>query len=94
MIQNSGTTNLTASGQIGAAAKPIRIFAIHVVCGTAANASIKDTDSSGTLILKEIGTANTGKTVEYGPTGIYFPNGAYCSFDTNVTSVAVAYAQG
>lgn len=90
MIQNAGTTVLTASGQIGTASLPVRIFAIHVICGTAANAFIK-TASGGSVILKEIGTANTGKTVEYGQVGVLCSTGAYCSFETNVTSVTVTW---
>jgi hypothetical protein len=93
MIQNAGTQILAASGAIGVASKPVRLFSIHVVCGTAANAFIHSGGSGGTACLKEIGTANTGKTINYGDQGMYFPSGAYCSFETNVTRVVAVYAQ-
>lgn len=93
MIQNAGTQILTASGAIGVSAKPLRIFTIHIVCGTAAIAHIHSGGSGGTATLKETGTANTGKTINYGDQGIYFPAGAYCSFETNVSRVVATYAQ-
>jgi len=93
MIQNAGTQILGASGVIGVSAKPVRIFTVHIVCGTAAIAHVTAATQAGTAVLKETGTANTGKTINYGDQGIYFPTGAYCSFETNVTRVVVTYSQ-
>lgn len=93
MIQNAGTQILSASGAIGVANKPCRIFAIHIVCGTAAIAHVHSGGSSGTACIKETGTANTGKTITYGNQGMHFPVGAYCSFETNVSRVVVTYNQ-
>ena len=93
-IQNAGTQILTATGVIGVSGKPVRIYGIQIVCGTAAVAHIHSgTAASSTAAYKETGTANTGKTISFGLPGLYFPSGAYCSFETNVSRVIASYSQ-
>lgn len=73
------------------AGKPIRLFNIHIVSGTAGIVSIYNNGAGGTLYIKETGTANTGKTIDYGVNGKLFPNGCYVSPDANATSVLCTY---
>jgi hypothetical protein len=73
------------------AGSPVRLFNIHIISGTAGIVSIYNGGAGGTLYLKETGTANTGKTIDYGINGKLFPNGCYVSPDANATSVLCSY---
>jgi hypothetical protein len=98
MFQNyAGSKNiLNADGDslIGEAGKATRIFAMHIISGTAAVVSLRDGQTvSGTIYIKETGTANTGKTFTYGRFGMLFPDGCFLDLDANTTSALVSYAQ-
>ena len=43
-----------------------------------------------TIYVDEVGSSNTGKTVNFG-NGFHFPAGGYVDVDSNVTSVIVSY---
>lgn len=68
-----------------------RVFNLHILsAGTASPVSLYNGSPAGTLYIKETGTANTGKTIDFGVNGIWFPLGCYIDVDpTNIVSVAV-----
>ena len=93
MIQNAGTTILTASGVVGISGKPTRVFCVNVHSGaTAGNATFKDgTTAAGTAGPAHLGTINQGVTFPWPTPGFYFPSGCYASFDANVTRCVISY---
>jgi hypothetical protein len=93
----SGTTNVlqaTGDSLIGEAKKATRVFALHIISGTAAVVALRDGQTvSGTIYIQETGTANTGKTFTYGRFGMLFPDGCFLDLDVNTTSALIAYSQ-
>lgn len=96
MIERAGSTLLTADGIVGRSGAPVVVYAFHFISGgTPAVLSLKNgTTSSGTTYITETGTANTGKTVELGSLGTFFPEGCFVDFDANTTSVLVSWSAG
>lgn len=89
-----GTQNVTADALIDEAGKATRIFAIHVISGTASVVALRTGEAvSGAIWIQETGTANTGKTFSYGQYGALFPNGCFCDVDANIVSCQVEFAQ-
>lgn len=89
-----GTQNVTADTIIGEVGKATRIFAIHVISGTASVVALRSGETvSGTIWIQETGTANTGKTFSYGQYGALFPSGCFCDVDANIVSCQVEFAQ-
>ena len=88
MQGTSGSTNIVGDVDtvIGAAGKPVRIFAIHPISGTATVIKLHSGAVGGTIYAQETGTANTGKTVVFGPWGLLFPSG--CTVETNANTVS------
>lgn len=85
---------MTADAVVGASAKPVRVFSIHILSGAGGGAVISlksGTTSSGTAYITETGTASTGKTFTYGLQGVWFPSGCFVDVDANTTSVAVTF---
>jgi hypothetical protein len=98
MFQNYvGTQNVlqaTGDSLIGEAGKATRVFAMHIISGTAAVVALRNGQAvGGTIYLQETGTANTGKTFTYGEFGMLFPAGCFLDLDANTTSALVAYSQ-
>lgn len=96
MIQNSGSQAFTTSDVvIGTSGKPTRVFAINFVSGGTAGVILlrNGTSASGTAFIREDGVISSGKTVQYGQTGIFFPAGCFLDVDTNVTVGVISYAQ-
>lgn len=91
MIQNSGTTRLTAAGVLGTASKPVRVFSITVISdGTAGVTTVRDgTTSSGAAYDIIGGVISQGKTVLYGEAGRLFPDGCYIDADAHSIGVIV-----
>lgn len=91
----SGAVNVTADASIGHAGKPVRLFAVNMLSGGTAGVLVlrNGIDASGTIWVQETGVINTGKTVEYGPHGILFPNGLWYDDDSNFTSVTFQFAE-
>ena len=91
----SGSVNKTADSAIGTAGKPIRLFAVNMLSeGTAGQLVLRNgAAATDDIWVREVGVANTGKTVEYGPHGILFPNGCFYDDDSNFTSVTFQYAE-
>jgi len=88
-----GTAYLTTSGQIGKAATPITIYAVHVIStSTAAVVKFNNVGVGGTVYIQETGTLSKGVTFNYSE-GFYLPGGAYYTADGNQTSVLVSYDQ-
>jgi hypothetical protein len=75
---------------IGIALKPVRVFGIHVISGTASVIKLHTGEVGGAIWAQETGTANTGKTFNYGPYGILFPGGCTCETDANTVSCLVS----
>lgn len=94
-IGMSGAVSKTADSVIGTSGKPIRVWAVNMLSGgTAGQLVLRNGTAAGDDIwVREVGTANTGKTVTYGQEGILFPNGCFYDDDSNFTSVTIQYTQ-
>lgn len=71
----------------------IRIFNVHILSGGGGGAivSFKNGTTVGdTIWITETGTTSTGKTIDYGIQGHFFPNGCFVDIDANTTSVLVS----
>lgn len=91
MLGIGGSKVMTASGVVHAQGKAVRVFSVHIISGgTAGVVSLKSGGASGDIYLKETGSANTGKTIEYGK-GVRFPDGLYLTEDTAPTSTTISY---
>lgn len=97
MIQTSGSQAIVSGtdAQVGSATKPIRVFAVNFLSGGTAGVLIlrNGTSASATVFVTENGVVSSGKTVQYGQTGVYFPAGCFLDVDVNVTGGVVSYAQ-
>jgi hypothetical protein len=83
---------LTASGEVGTAGRPIRIFSVVALSGASAGSSTFKTGGSGgttwlTLTCPTVSASN----VWYFEEGIRFPSGCYWTKDSNTTNVVVTY---
>lgn len=90
-----GTKQLTASGEVGAVGKPIRIFSFSVLSGaTAGSSTLKSGGSSGTtLFTYTCAVVSTDNIFNFGTKGMLFPSGCYWTKDTNSTDIKVNYEQ-
>jgi len=87
----AGSVLRTSDGELIAAGVRVRVFNMHLISGgTASVIALINGGSSGTTYIKETGTANTGKTFDYGTEGHLFPNGCYADVDANIVSVLVS----
>jgi len=95
MLNSSGSINLTADSAVGTSGKPIRLFAVNMLSGGTAGQLVlrNGTSDSASIWIREVGTANTGKTVEYGKHGILFPEGCFYDDDPNFTGVTFQYSE-
>lgn len=93
---NSGTKQLTASGEVGdVAGKPIRVFSFSVLSGgTAGTSTLKNGGSSGTtLFTYTCGVISTDNIFDLGAAGMLFPNGCYWTKDTNSTDAKFNFSK-
>lgn len=97
MIQNASTQSIvgnvaTAIGTTAGTA--VRVFTVHIISG-AGGASVvslrNGASAGGTIYITETGTANTGKTFNYGDQGVWFPAGCFVSTDANSADVTVTF---
>lgn len=90
-----GAVSVTADSVIGASGKPVRVWAVNMLSGgTAGQLVLRNGAAAGADIwVREVGTANTGKTVDYGETGVFFPAGCFYDDDSNFTHVVIQYSQ-
>lgn len=95
MLINSGTKQLTASGEVGAAGKPVRVFSFSVLSGgTAGTSTLKTGGASGTtLFTYTCSVVSTDNIFNLGTAGLLFPNGCYWTKDANSTDIKVNYTQ-
>lgn len=96
MIQNSGSQSFTTSDVvIGTSGKPTRVFSMNFVSGGTAGVILlrNGTSASATAFVREDGVISSGKTINYGQTGIFFPAGCFLDLDANVTAGVVSFAQ-
>lgn len=96
MIQNSGSQAFTTSDVvIGTSGKPTRVFAMSFVSGGTAGVILlrNGTSTAGTAFVREDGVISSGKTIQYGTTGILFPAGCFLDLDANVTAGVVSFSQ-
>lgn len=80
----TGDKLITADGSLVSLnqGESVRIFNLHVLASGTATPVVtirNGVTSTGTVYLKETGTASTGKTFDYGVNGKLFPDGAYVS---------------
>lgn len=97
MIQNAGTQAI-ASGTdaaIGTSGVKTRVFTVHLISdGTATVTSLRNgTSASASAFATETGTASTGKTINYGLQGLFFPSGCFLDVDAHCTGGIVTYTQ-
>ena len=85
---NSGTKQLTASGEVGEAGLAIRIYSFSVLSGaTAGTSTLKNGGASGTtLFTYTCPVVSTSAIFDFGAAGMLFPNGCYWTKDTNSTT--------
>lgn len=97
MIQNSGSQAIVSGtdAAIGPSGKPIRVFAVNFVSdGTAGVLILRNgTSASDTVYVTENGVISSGKTVQYGQTGILFPAGCFMDVDSHCTGGVVSFAR-
>lgn len=97
MIQTSGSQAIVAAtdAAIGPSGKPIRVFSLNFLSGGTAGVLIlrNGTSASDTVFVTENGVISSGKTVEYGQTGILFPAGCFMDVDANVAGGVVSFAR-
>lgn len=88
-----GTKQLTASGEVGTAGKPIRVMSFSVLSGgTAGTSTLKSGGSSGTTLYTYLcGTVSVDNFFNLGTTGMFFPAGCYWTKDTNSTDIKINY---
>ena len=95
MIQNAGTSLITADAALNTAGTAVRVFSIHIISGGGGGGVVNlrsGTVVTSTIWVTETGTVSTGKTFNYGTQGIWFPSGCFVDVDGNTTSVAVVYS--
>lgn len=92
-IITAGTKQLTASGEVGATGKPVRVYSFSVLSGgTAGTSTLKNNGSSGTtLFTYTCSTVSTDNIFNLGTAGMLFPLGCYWTKDTNSTDIKVNY---
>lgn len=90
---NSGTKQLTASGEVGTAGKPIRVYSFSVLSGgTAGTSTLKTNGASGTTLFTYLcSTVSVDNIFDFGTAGMFFPQGCYWTKDTNSTDIKVNY---
>jgi len=96
MDSNYGGSQLVVADAIlGVSGQPVRIYSIHILStSTAAVVSLRNGSTvGGTIWITETGTISTGKTISFGTSGAFFPNGCFVDVDANTTSVLVNYIQ-
>lgn len=98
MIQNAGSQAIVSGtdAAIGVSGSPVRVFALNFTSdGTAGILILRNgTSTGGTVYVTENGVVSSGKTVIYGPQGVWFPGGCFLDVDSHVTSGVVTYTQG
>jgi len=97
MIQNSGSQAIVSGTDavVGRSGKPVRVFAVNFTSdGTAGVLILRNgTSTGGTAFVTENGVVSSGKTVEYGTSGVSFPAGCFLDVDSHVTGGVVVFAQ-
>jgi len=90
----TGSVLFTADGALPPSGQPVRIYNMHIISGGSAGVvSLRDgTTVADTIRITETGTASTGRTIEFGETGVLFENGCFYDEDANVTSTLITYA--
>lgn len=88
-----GTKQLTASGEVGTAGRPIRVYSITVLSGGSAGTStLKNNGSSGTTYFTYLcSQVSADNLFTFGAKGMLFPNGCYWTKDGNSTDIKVNY---
>lgn len=91
--QTGGTKQLTASGEVGTAGKPIRVYSFSVLSGGTAGTSTLKTNGSGgtTLFTYTCAVVSTDNIFNFGTKGMFFPLGCYWTKDTNSTDIKFNY---
>ena len=94
-LDTSNSRQLTASGEIATAGKPVRIFSINALSGATAGVSTVKIGGSGgtTWLTLTCPTVSTSNHFEFGEAGIRFPTGAYWTKDANTTSIVATYRE-
>lgn len=97
MIQNSGSQAIVSAtdAAVGPSGKPIRVFSLNFLSGGTAGVLIlrNGTSASDTVFVTENGVISSGKTVQYGQTGIFFPAGCFLDVDANVAGGVISFAR-
>lgn len=94
-LDTANSKIMTASGEVGTAGKPVRVFSVSALSGgTAGVSTLKNNGSGGTTwITMTCAAVSTSTQFDFGEKGIRFPNGCYWTKDANTTSVVVSYRE-
>jgi hypothetical protein len=87
-----GTQRITSETSVGGSGKPVRVYAVCVMCGAASSNLImrNGVSTSDTEQWRITGSANIAKSESYF-NGIKFENGCFISTDTNLTYATISY---
>lgn len=91
-----GGFRVTASGVVGVSGKPVRIYGYTMRSGAGGPGVVQlydGTASTGNERWKGTGNMDDGSLVNFSERGKFFPSGAYCAIDANVTYVEFDYEQ-
>lgn len=96
MIQNAGVQSIVGNNPIaiGAAGKPVRVFAMHIISGGGGASVVSLRNGStvaGTIWVTQTGTTSTGATFNFGSHGMVFSAGCFVSTDANSADVTITY---
>lgn len=90
-MERVGFQRITGDAQIGSG--PVAIFGINLISGgSASTLALKNgTDTTGTIVIQEKGTASQGVSFSYGGNGIVFPSGCFADADANISAATIWY---
>ncbi len=95
-MMQGGTQLVTADAALGTSGARTRVFSISILsAGTAGILSLRNGTGTGDTIYATLTCAavSTSTVFDFGPSGMFFPNGCFVDIISNVTSAAVNFVQ-
>lgn len=92
----SGPAVLTADGVIGVSGKPVRIYSVVMLSGSGGAGELvlrNGTSASGTIYVKEDGSAASHTDTYNFAGGLTFQGGCFFDKDTNTDQIVVSFEQ-
>ena len=92
----AGSTKITASGVLGTADKPLKVYSVVIASTSlgASSAQLRNGSAATDSLVDVIGAEADGvATKSYGNHGKYFPAGLYVNLGLNVLHVDIDWEQ-